>query len=65
MTGAQLKSWRRRFGVTQQQLAVMLDVSVVTISGWETGRFALKHSGVLALACLALELTSLKSPEQH
>jgi transcriptional regulator with XRE-family HTH domain len=56
MTGAKLKAWRRKVGVTQRQLAALLDVPALTISAWETGRIEIKRPVMLALACRALEL---------
>jgi transcriptional regulator with XRE-family HTH domain len=56
MTGAALKSWRQKVGLTQRQLAQSLDVPALTISAWETGRIAIKRPTMLALACHTLEL---------
>jgi DNA-binding transcriptional regulator YiaG len=53
---AELKTWRRKVGVTQQQLAILLDIPPLTISGWETGRIPIKRPRLLELACKMLEL---------
>ena len=56
MDGAALKAWRRSARLTQQQLATLLDIPVLTISGWETGRLAIKRPMMLRLALQALEV---------
>jgi transcriptional regulator with XRE-family HTH domain len=56
MTGAGLKAWRNRLGLTQREAAEMLDVSALTLSAWEIGRFSIKHPGLLKLACGMVEL---------
>ena len=55
MTSAALKAWRRKVGLTQRQLAALLDVPALTISAWETGRIGIKRPMMLALACRTLE----------
>jgi len=63
MTGANLKAWRLRLGLTQRQAAEMLGVSAVTLSAWEIGRFRIKQPGLLALACRMVELQLIQRAE--
>jgi DNA-binding XRE family transcriptional regulator len=53
MNGDELKLWRKRWGITQVDLAKMLGTYQVTIARWETG--ARKISFLLPLALEALE----------
>jgi transcriptional regulator with XRE-family HTH domain len=55
MTGATLKAWRHRLGLTQRQAAEMLGVSAITLSAWEIGRVTIKRPRMLLLALRALE----------
>lgn len=53
MTGNELKLWRKRWGITQVDLARTLGTYQVTIARWETG--ARKIPFLLPLALEALE----------
>jgi predicted transcriptional regulator len=53
MIGGDLKMWRRRWSITQVELAKMLGTYQVTIARWETG--ARKIPFLLPLALEALE----------
>jgi predicted transcriptional regulator len=53
MIGNELKLWRKRWGITQVDLARMLGTYQVTIARWETG--ARKIPFLLSLALEALE----------
>jgi predicted transcriptional regulator len=53
MIGSDLKMWRRRWSITQVELAKMLGTHQVTIARWETG--ARKIPFLLPLALEALE----------
>jgi transcriptional regulator with XRE-family HTH domain len=55
MNGAELKAWRRKVRLTQRQLAEMLGIPALTISGWETNRVQIKRPLMLSLALRALE----------
>jgi len=55
--GETLKAWRRRRGVTQQQLADLSTVSVRAIRDLEIGRVARPRRDTLRLICDALGLT--------
>ncbi len=53
MIGNELKLWRKRWGITQVELAKMLGTYQVTIARWETG--VRKIPFLLPLALEALE----------
>jgi predicted transcriptional regulator len=53
MTAKELKIWRKKWGVTQVELARKLGTYQVTIARWETG--ARKIPFLLPLALEALE----------
>lgn len=53
MDGDGLKLWRKKWGITQVELARMLGTYQVTIARWETG--ARKIPFLLPLALEALE----------
>jgi predicted transcriptional regulator len=53
MIGGDLKMWRRRWSITQVELAKMLGTYQVTIARWETG--ARKIPFLLPLALETLE----------
>jgi DNA-binding transcriptional regulator YiaG len=55
MTGAELKAWRQRLGLTQKEAAVQLGIPVLTVSAWEVGRVPIKRPRMLQLALQALE----------
>ena len=49
MTAADLIAWRDYAGLTQAQLAAVLDVSNMTVWKWENGRHAIPRAVELAL----------------
>ncbi len=53
MTSEDLKQWRRRWGLTQVELARVLGTYQVTVARWETG--TRKIPFLLPLALEALE----------
>jgi transcriptional regulator with XRE-family HTH domain len=52
MMPVQLKKWRRENGYSQNQLAKVLDVDVMTVSRWERGVRSIPPFLHLALECL-------------
>ena len=52
MTGNELRAWRRKQGLTQEQLAECLGVIRVTIARWETDVRAVPSFLPLALEAL-------------
>lgn len=52
MTGAELREWREAHDLTQRDLASLLGPRVTqsTIWRWESGRTAIAHPTILALA---------------
>lgn len=52
MTGQDLKEWRRKMGLTQEDLARRLDVIRLTVARWETGTRAIPSFLPLALEAL-------------
>jgi len=63
MSGMELKAWRKRLGLTQREAAEMLEVSVLTLSAWEIGRFRIGQPGLLKLACRMVEMQLTQSSE--
>ncbi|HEX5543451.1 MAG TPA: helix-turn-helix domain-containing protein [Micromonospora sp.] len=63
--GDVLRAWRRRRGVTQQQLADLSTVSVRTIRDLEIGRVARPRRDTLRLICDALGLTGRARADFH
>ncbi|MGP8051676.1 MAG: helix-turn-helix domain-containing protein [Desulfobaccales bacterium] len=53
MTGQELKEWRRKKGLTQEELARRLGVIRLTVARWETGTRSIPS--LLSLALVALE----------
>lgn len=53
MTGQELKEWRRKWGLSQEELAKRLGVFRFSVSRWETGTRTIPS--FLALALEALE----------
>lgn len=51
-----IRAWRGKRGLSQQELSIILGVSRVTISYWETGEKSPKDRNKLAL-CKALNCT--------
>lgn len=49
-----LRAWRQARGVSQGQLATMLEVPINTIARWERGEVAIRHPHILDLALQAL-----------
>jgi transcriptional regulator with XRE-family HTH domain len=62
MDGHQLRVMRTQLGMNQEQLAAALGVTQNTISRWESGKVAIRHAQILALALryLALEQSALR-----
>lgn len=58
MTGQELKEWRRKWGLSQEELAKHLGVFRFSVSRWETGTRAIPS--FLSLALEALENRMLK-----
>lgn len=54
MSGAELAATRHNLGLSQSQLAELLDVPVNTLARWERGEVVIRHSRILALALQAL-----------
>jgi DNA-binding XRE family transcriptional regulator len=52
MTARQFKAARKSLGVTQQHLALSLDVHRVTIARWETGAEPIPRAIELAIEAL-------------
>jgi DNA-binding transcriptional regulator YiaG len=52
MEADDLKAWRKKQGLTQDQLAMMLGVTKPCISMWEAGRRKIPAFLHLALECL-------------
>lgn len=54
MDGRALRDYRREHGLTQVDLARLLDLPQPTISRWETGASQIEHGRMLELALLAI-----------
>lgn len=52
MTGKELQAWRKKQGLTQEELALGLGVIRITITRWETGVRAVPSFLPLALEAL-------------
>jgi DNA-binding transcriptional regulator YiaG len=52
MTGQELKEWRRRMGLSQEQLGRLLGVARFSVSRWEIGTRAIPSFLPLALEAL-------------
>jgi DNA-binding XRE family transcriptional regulator len=52
MTGKELQAWRRKWGLTQEKLALCLGVNRITITRWETGVRPIPSFLFLALEAL-------------
>ena len=63
MTKEELKQWREKHKITQQQLASLLGVFNVTIARWEIG--TRKIPSFLHLALLGLEKSEQKGGETY
>lgn len=59
MTALQLKEWRRKAGMTQQELAQHLGLALNTISRYEQGKRNIGRFVPLALAILKKRLNRL------
>ena len=38
VTPARIKKWRTKFGLSQMQFAILLDVNVLSVNHWESGK---------------------------
>src|SRR5262245_49744054 len=56
MDNAALREWRLTHGLSQDELANLLDVPTNTLARWERGELAIRHPRILALALHALAL---------
>lgn len=56
MTGQELRATRDALGLSQAELARALDVTVSTISRWETGHKPIGNPGMVRLALEALAM---------
>ena len=54
-TGAVIRAWRRRIGLTQEALAAALSVTFSTVSRWENGHVQPSNLAWRALIQLATE----------
>lgn len=59
--GPSLRTWRVAHGLSQEQLASMLDVPMNTVARWERGEVAIRHPRIVALALQALGFSMLVS----
>lgn len=64
MDAEQLRAERKRLGLTQQQLADLLDVRQRTISEWERGEVTIRHQQILALALEAIAMRKGVEPKE-
>ena len=55
MQGEELKEIRKKLGYTQRELAQILDLTIVTISGYENNRVKIKKTVELAVKGLLAE----------
>ncbi len=55
MTGADLRAWRIRLGMTQPELAAALSVGRNTVTRWERSLAPIGNPGMLRLALERLE----------
>lgn len=60
MTPRELREWRERWFLDQDELAALLEVHAQTIRNWEHGRTRIPHMAVLALEALAGEREKLR-----
>jgi DNA-binding transcriptional regulator YiaG len=60
MTGHDLRQWRTEHGMSQTQLAALLDVPSNTLAQWERGTLGIRHPRILALALDRLSAANLK-----
>jgi transcriptional regulator with XRE-family HTH domain len=63
MTGQELQEWRRKWGLSQEDLGRALGVIRVSVSRWETGARAIPS--FLPLALEALENRIIKERGGH
>lgn len=63
MDNTDLKAWRERHNLTQDQLAELLSVAKNTVSRWERGERAIPEYLALALEALELRLSKTKEVE--
>jgi DNA-binding XRE family transcriptional regulator len=61
MTGQELKDWRRKWGLSQEELGKALGVFRVSISRWETGTRSIPSFLPLALQALETNLAKERS----
>jgi transcriptional regulator with XRE-family HTH domain len=65
MNGNELKLWRKRWGITQVELAKMLGTFQVTVARWETGARKIPFLLPLALEALEHRLDQLTKQEKE
>jgi transcriptional regulator with XRE-family HTH domain len=65
MKGNELKLWRKRWGITQVELAKMLGTFQVTVARWETGARKIPFLLPLALEALEHRLNQLTKQEKE
>lgn len=64
MDAERLRAERKRLGLTQQQLADLLDVRQRTISEWEREEVTIRHQQILALALEAIAMRMGVEPKE-
>jgi transcriptional regulator with XRE-family HTH domain len=55
MDAEKLRAWRARMDLTDEQLAMLFDVSPKVVRRWETGEVPIPYPNILALALKAIE----------
>jgi len=64
VTRAELKAWRKKWGISQVELAKMLGTYQVTICRWETGARSIPLLLPLALEALENRMKKGGTPKQ-
>lgn len=65
MTGNELKLWRKKWGITQVELARIMGTYQVTIARWETEARGIPFLLPLALEALEHRLTKLARQDKE